>query len=182
VPVLFAALLSAHGQLGPAEVRAKGRWMTRDVLRKAALLGVPLRAPRTHPFNPLLALRVSGLEMDAAVRRRLVDGLFRAVWVEQADVADAAVVARIAGAAGLNGARAVERAADPDAKERLRTASEAAIAESVFGVPTMIADGELFWGYDDFPMLERFLAGNDPLDRAALADWSELRPSATRNR
>ena len=44
----------------------------------------------------------------------------------------------------------------------------------------MIVDDELFWGYDDFPFLERFLAGRDPLDREALKAWFGVRPSATR--
>ena len=56
VPVLFAGLLEAHGQLGPAEVRPKALWMFKNNLRKAALLGLTLRPPRFHPFNPLLPL------------------------------------------------------------------------------------------------------------------------------
>jgi len=56
VPVLFAGLLEAHGQLGPAEMPAKTRWMVRNNLRKAARLGVALNPPAFHPFNPLLAL------------------------------------------------------------------------------------------------------------------------------
>ena len=58
VPVLFAGLLKAHGQLGPAEVPAKALWMARNNLRKAARLALPLNPPAFHPFNPLLALRV----------------------------------------------------------------------------------------------------------------------------
>jgi hypothetical protein len=42
-------------------------------------------------------------------------------------------------------------------------------------------EGELFWGYDDFPWLERFLAGTDPLTPALLAAWGEsVTPSAQR--
>ena len=63
VPVLFAGLLEAHGQLGPAEVRPKAWWMFRNNLRKAAVLGLTLRPPRFHPFNPLLPLRVSSLPL-----------------------------------------------------------------------------------------------------------------------
>jgi 2-hydroxychromene-2-carboxylate isomerase len=41
IPTPFAGLLEAHGQLGSAEMPAKTRWMWRNKLRKAALLGVP---------------------------------------------------------------------------------------------------------------------------------------------
>ena len=51
----------------------------------------------------------------------------------------------------------------------------------MFGVPTVIVDGELFFGYDDFGFLERFLAGEDPLDAAEAAYWTgPQRPSAMR--
>ena len=67
-----------------------------------------------------------------------------------------------------------------EVKDRVRSQTDSAIAAGVFGVPTMIIDSELFWGYDDFPFLERFLAGRDPLDHEALKAWVGVRPSATR--
>lgn len=181
VPVLFAALLEAHGQVGPAEVPPKIRWMSRNNLRKAALLGVPLFPPAFHPFNPLLALRVSSLPMPNAERAALVSALFRGVWAERRHVSDPEVVAEIARGVGLDGAALVAAAQEPAAKESLRERTASAIAEGVFGVPTAIVDGELFFGFDDFPHLERFLAGSDPLDPAAAREWSRPQsPSAMR--
>lgn len=181
VPTLFAGLLEAHGQLGPAEVPVKARWMWKNCLRKAAELGVPLRPAAFHPFNPLLALRVSSLPMEPAERAVLVDGLFRAVWAEQAHASDPAVVARVADAAGLEGDRLVAEAQTPAAKARLRAQTDAAIEAGVFGVPSFGLGDELFWGYDDLPWLERHLAGNDPLD-PALVPAAGFAPKASAQR
>src|SRR5689334_8520566 len=82
VPVLFAGLLEAYGQLGPAEMPAKTRWMVRNNLRKAARLGVALAPPAFHPFNPLLALRVCSLPFAPEPLADLVGALFRAVWMD----------------------------------------------------------------------------------------------------
>ncbi len=171
VPVLFAALLDAHSQLGPAEVHVKALWMLKNNLRKAALLGVPLNPPVHHPFNPLLALRASGLPMEDAQRSALITGLLEAVWVNGQHVSEAPVVEKVANAAGLDGARVVAEAQKPEAKARLREQTEAAIADDVFGVPTMIVGDELFWGYDDFPYFERVLAGEDPLVASEREKW-----------
>ena len=182
VPVLFAGLLEAGGQLGPAEIPAKSMWMAKNNARKAALLGVPLNPPAFHPFNPLLSLRVSSLQIAAADRHRLIDALFRAVWVRGLHVSEPAVVESVADELGLAGAELVAAAQQPDCKDRLRTQTDDAIARGVFGVPSMEVGGELFWGYDDFPYLERFLAGDDPIDAAA---WQQLAPptaSAMRKR
>src|SRR5207237_10397226 len=95
VPVLYAALLDANGQLGPGEQPTKGRWMTKNMLRKALLLGVPLNPPAFLPFNPLLALRVTVLPLEDAMRRALIDALFQAVRVRVLHVSDAAGVAAV---------------------------------------------------------------------------------------
>lgn len=173
VPVLFAALLNAHGTVGPAEVPARRRYVMKDVARKAHRLGVPIDAPFAHPFNPLLALRVASLATgDQQVR--VIDALYRAVWAERRDITQASVVAEVSGAdAGL-----VERAGE--AKDRLRAQTDEAIARGVFGVPTMIVDDELFWGTDALEDLERFLRGEDPVAPDLFARWEALPAAATR--
>lgn len=181
IPVLFAGLLEAHGQVGPAEVPVKSYWMWKNNLRKAALLGVALEIPAFHPFNPLLSLRVSSLDMPETERSRLIDALFNAVWAEGLHVSEPAVVERVANRIGLNGGRLVEDANTAELKARLRSQTEAAVRAGVFGVPTMIVGDELFWGYDDLPNLERFLDGRDPLDPSLLPDAdSAPQPSAMR--
>jgi 2-hydroxychromene-2-carboxylate isomerase/catechol 2,3-dioxygenase-like lactoylglutathione lyase family enzyme len=183
VPVLFAGLLGAHGQLGPAEVRPKAWWMARNNLRKAALLGVPLNPPRFHPWNPLLALRVSSLPLPNEERRALIDALFQGTWARSLHLSEPEVVAGIADEAGLPGAALVAEAQGEPAKQRLREQTDAAIAAGVFGVPTMGVAGELFWGYDDLPFLARYLAGEDPLDPKQVARWLGAgRSSAVRRR
>ena len=182
VPVLFAGLLEAHGQLGPAEILPKAYWMWRNTLRKAALLGIPLNPPRFHPFNPLLALRVSSLEVAADKRCDLINALFDAVWVHSQHVSEADVVATIATGVGLPGTELVQQAQQPEVKARLRQQTDDAIGRGVFGVPTMIVGDELFWGYDDFPYLELHLAGKDPLQSRPADAALRTAPSASARR
>lgn len=147
-------------------------------------LGVELSPPLHHPFNPLLALRASSLELPADARRRLIDGLFRAVWVERRHVSEPEVVAEVAAAAGLDGADVLERCAESEIKAALREQTESALDRDVFGVPSLIVQGEVFFGYDDFPFIELVLAGDDPLDAETLELWRSARvtPSARRTR
>ena len=183
VPVLFAGLLEAHGQLGPAEVVAKALWMGKNNLRKAALLGIPLHRPAFHPFNPLLALRVSSLPLSAKDRSAVITALFEAVWVKGLHVSEPDVVETIGDELGLEGKILVAQARTPEIKGQLRRQTEDAIARGVFGVPSMEVHGEIFWGYDDFPYLELHLAGKDPLDQEEWKRWiSAPKSSAMRRR
>ena len=181
VPVLFAGLLKAHGQRGPAEVLPKSRWMLWNVLRKARQRGIPIAPPFSHPFNPLIPLRVSCVEMPLSDHLLLVDRLFAATWVQGRAVHEADVVEAVLHEAGLHSAALLAQAQSEPVKNTLRDNTEAALAAGVFGVPTMRVRGELFFGYDDLPHLEAFLAGRDPLgDRSAYSAWLEIQPTAQR--
>ena len=166
VPVLYAALLDASGTLGPGETPAKGRWMMKNVQRKAILLVLPMQTPAYFPFNPVLALRMSLLPLETPMRHKLIDALFAAVWCRSLHVSEPAVAERVANELGLPGANLVAQASQPEIKAQLRSQTDDAIKRGVFGVPTMEVGDELFWGYDDFPNLELHLAGRDPLQQA----------------
>ena len=180
VPVLFAALLNAHGQKGPAEIPAKRVYVFKDVLRHAHRLGIPLTPPPTHPFNPLLSLRAASLDLPADRRRALIDALYRATWGGGGGVEGAAAVAAQARSVGLDGEEIVAMASTEASKARLRRQTEEAIAAGAFGVPTMLVGKELFWGFDSFGHLEAHLDGKDPLDNALLERWATLGASASR--
>jgi 2-hydroxychromene-2-carboxylate isomerase len=181
-PVLFAGLLNHWGQLGPAEIPPKRELVFRQVSRRAAALGVPLQPPPSHPFNPLLGLRLAALELPSEQRRRLIDTLFHATWGGGPGIADPAVVATLLERAGFAAEALITDAQSPEGKQRVLDAGAAALAAGVFGVPTMIVDGELFWGDDSFGELEQVLRGEDTLDREGLARWAALPASAERRR
>lgn len=153
VPVLLAPLLSHFGQKGPAEIPSKRAFTYRFVLWRAQRMGIPLRFPPVHPFNPLAALR---LIVAAGSDRRAVGTVLDAVFRDGRDLADAAVIADLARTLGVaEPARAVS---DPAVKQRLRDNTDWAIAHGVFGVPTLVIGEELFWGHDAFGMALDYLA------------------------
>lgn len=180
IPTLLAALLAKGGTRGPAEIPAKRAYLFKDTLRSARVLGLPLEPPPSHPFNPLLALRVSSLDLSADEQRRVIDALFRAAWGGGGGVESPEAAAHALGAAGFDGPALIARAAALEIKERLRKNTEDAIAAGVFGVPTMRVGDEIFWGYDSFGHLERFLRGEASLPAEALERWRLLPASARR--
>lgn len=179
-PILFAALLNAYGHKGPAEIPPKRVYIFKDVLRSAALLGVPLAPPPAHPFNPLLALRVASVPMPQDTQRALIHALYRATWGGGGGVESTPQVVAAIAEVGLDPEATIREATSEVGKARVRARTQEALARGVFGVPTIWADGEIFWGLDALGHLDRFLAGHDPIDPAAIARWSSLPSSASR--
>lgn len=184
VPVLFTGLLNSHANVGPAEIPAKRDWMTKNILRKAALVGVPMSPPIHHPFNPLLALRVCSAPISDGDRVILIDALFRAVWVDQRHVSDIDELREIIEQVNLDSAALLDYAQSIKAKELLRANTEAAVNKGVFGIPTMRIDNELFFGYDDFVFIEGFIQGRDLVEGSEIERWQQtlITPSSKRHR
>ena len=153
VPVLLAALLDRFGQRGPAEIPSKRRFTYRFVLWRARRLGLPLRMPPAHPFNPLAALR---LIIAAGSDRRAAETVLKAVFGEGRDLTDQAVIADLAAQLGV--ADPQRALADAAVKQRLRENTLWASAQGVFGVPTLLIGEELFWGHDAFDMALDYLS------------------------
>ena len=155
-PLLFAALLKHHGQLGPAEIAPKRDWTYRQVLWQAHTRGIALEMPAAHPFNPLGLLRLAvASQAQGQPNRYVCETLFRHVWMGGADASD---VARLA---ALATQLAPERdPSDATVKEQLKAHADEAIAAGVFGVPAMVVDSRVFWGLDALPMLRAYLEGN----------------------
>lgn len=156
-PVLFAGLLKHWGQKGPAEIGPKRDWTYRQVAWLADRHGIALQMPAAHPFNPLALLRLAwACAPDGRTPSRYVcETVLRHVWQGGA-AADAGERLQ-----ALRAQLAPPLDADDDAvKQRLRQATDDAIARGVFGVPTIEADGRRFWGFDALPMLRAALDGD----------------------
>jgi 2-hydroxychromene-2-carboxylate isomerase len=180
-PVLFAALLNAHGNTGPAEVPAKRAYIFRDVMREAARAGLPFQGPPGHPFNPLQALRMCLALTRQDERRRFALAVMSACWEQGEDVSDGAVLLKIAAACGLSGSSLQAAVQQPAIKMQLASDTERAIGDGVFGVPTFRYGDELFWGADRIDALLARLQGK-VIDEQALAAFLARAPLAERRR
>ena len=129
---------------------AKGRYMWRDMERLCVKYGVPFAKPSRFPRSALLAARVACLASAESEPwlPDFVGAVFRANFAEDREIGDTAEVRSILDELGQPGAELVERAQTPENKQRLRDHTQRAIELGIFGAPSFIVGGELFWGND----------------------------------
>ena len=164
VPIAFGAVLNHTGTLGPAEVPGKREFMYRHIVWQAERAGIELKFPPAHPFNPLTALRLciaAGTTWDA------IDKIYAHIWRDGKSGVTADDLREVGASLGVDNVENATNAAN--VKTRLRDNTDNAIAAGVFGVPTLRAGDELFWGNDASPMIDAWL--DDP----ARFDSSEYR-------
>ncbi len=149
-PVSLGALFKLNGRsswaVGVRERRQAGMAEVEDRARRYGL--APIRWPDPWPSNYLYAMRAATYALQAGQGAQFAMAAFREAFVHGHDLALPEHVLQAAEQAGLD-PRAVDAATgDPQVKLALRTATDAAHALGVFGVPTIAIGGELFWGED----------------------------------
>ena len=133
---------------------AKGRYMVRDCERQCAALGLAFRLPDPFPQNTLLAARVALAALAEGWGEEFSRAVYRAQFAEGRQIGSADVVGTIVRDLGRDDA-VLARAQSGAIKQELRATTEEAQRLDIFGAPSFVAGGELFWGND---RLEQALA------------------------
>ncbi|MHB1200112.1 MAG: 2-hydroxychromene-2-carboxylate isomerase [Polaromonas sp.] len=149
-PMLLGGVFQATGNRAPISVPLKGSYLFDDLGRFARRYGVAFKPNPLFPVNTITLMRVaSGLQMRADPRfDGFVKAMFEAMWINAKNLGDAATLAEVLDAAGLDAAGLMALAAEQAAKDRLRADTEAAVARGIFGAPTMFVGDTMYWGQD----------------------------------
>jgi 2-hydroxychromene-2-carboxylate isomerase len=138
---------------------SRQKYRLADIARVARARGMPVNpAPRHFPTNPVPASAaiISAQATGSGDVGALVRGFLRAVWAEERDIADDAVVRDVLAAAGFDPGL-VDRGM-LSAVETLERNTDEALRRGVFGAPSYLFDDEVFWGQDRLPLLEAALS------------------------
>ena len=177
-PIVFGALLKAFAHKGPAEIEPKRAWTFRQVHWLGHRAGIAIDTPARHPFNPIVLSRLTWATAPehGTPGRFACEQVLRHVWRGGADAEDPERVAALA--AQL--APRVDPAADAN-KQRLREATDSALARGVFGVPTLGIADKLFWGFDALDMAAAFMRGDPWFDAPHWQREGAARPGIKRS-
>jgi carboxymethylenebutenolidase len=131
-----------------------------ELARFARWLNLPINLqPRHFPVagdpSARLIVAVNQADGDDAALR-LSGAVLKAVWAEERDIASAECLAQLLAECGLDASR-LEQAQSPEVQAACQAHTDAAIAGGVFGSPSYVLDGEIFWGQDRLDFLQRAL-------------------------
>lgn len=159
-PILLGVVFKATGAAPLTEVPVKGEYSKHDFARSARFMGVPFRLPDKFPLATQAAARayywLHG--QDCGKARAFAHAVFRALFVDNRDISDTALVLELAGVAGADTAALAEALKSEELKARLKAECDTAMSRGVFGAPFLFIDNEPFWGADRLPQIEKWLA------------------------
>ena len=177
VPAVFGAILQHWGQLGPAEIPPKRRFVYRFFQWNADQLGIPFTMPPMHPFNPIPALRLCTAAGAGIENTRAVFDLIYGKGIQP----DSPEGIRLIGGA-LNIPHPESAMQDPVVKESLRANTAQATSDGVFGVPSFVINGEIFCGGDSTGMMLDFLENPKLFETSEMKRISNMEMGLTRKK
>ena len=158
-PVHLPRLNAAIGGRRPLQENpAFVAWYLQDLEDHAALMGLPLHQHPQYPLRQSRALRATIYAEEQCVAEAFVQAVMRGYWSEERDISDLDYLQTVADAVKLEPRPVAEVAADPAHKQTIEDNLAEAVASGLFGVPTAVFDGKLFFGNDHLDLLDRHLA------------------------
>jgi 2-hydroxychromene-2-carboxylate isomerase len=149
-PFLLGPIFQAQGyETSPFLVHEqKGRYMWRDIERLCAKHHIAWQMPSSFPRTSVTAARIACSHAGASWLPSFVRAVYRANFADDRDIGDDAVIRACLAEVGTDADAAFAHALSAAEKPRLRANSVAAQQRGIFGAPSFIVGGELFWGND----------------------------------
>lgn len=159
--LLGVSVMKVMGLKPLLDTPIKGDYVERDVRRHARRLGLRMaREPRAPVMNPLPAARAMAWcrAHHPVQARAFAQAVYAGYWERAEDYSTPDALAGPARAAGLDAQALTCAAAGEEAAALLRAEVDASLGSGVFGSPTVVVDGEPFWGFDRLPDVDRWLS------------------------
>jgi 2-hydroxychromene-2-carboxylate isomerase len=149
-PFLLGPIFAAQGwKDSPFNIYpAKGAYMWRDLARICAARDLPLKRPTQFPRNGILPARIACAFSDEQWIPEFVRRVYAANFADDQDISSPFVIGEILAKLGLTPADILRTAQQEESKAALRLQTEAAMKRGLFGAPSFVVEGEVFWGGD----------------------------------
>jgi 2-hydroxychromene-2-carboxylate isomerase len=162
-PMLLGGVLNAVGLQAPIDIPGKGSYQVRDIKRWAGHYGLPMRFPEPFPFRTLKTMRAAMVRAEEGDLETFVREAFALYWEEGGapkgfdEAEEDGPLKEVAVRIGTDPEELLGEAATGEAKAALKSATNEALEQGVFGAPTFFIGDEMFWGNDRLFFVEEAL-------------------------
>jgi 2-hydroxychromene-2-carboxylate isomerase len=164
VPVLLGGIFKATNNRSPAEslagIKNKPEFQMVETERFVRRFAVKPYTPNPFfPVNTLNLMRAAVAAQFEGVFEKYVEAAFHHMWVEPKKMDDPEVALKALAGSGLDAAKLLARAQEPEVKAKLIENTQAAVERGAFGSPTFFVGKEMFFGKEQLREVEELVSG-----------------------
>ncbi|WP_424833669.1 2-hydroxychromene-2-carboxylate isomerase [Ruegeria sp.] len=157
-PVLLSIIFKATNNQAPfqafSENRKKTAYLTHDLHRFARRRGISFHMSPHYPLNTKFAMRAAYFAQGKPWENKYINAVFDAIWVHGQKIDDLNVLMDVVQENDLPVRKIREAIGNPDIKQHLKDQTKMAVRRGAFGVPTIFAGPEMFFGKNSLGNLE----------------------------
>ncbi|MBF0277592.1 MAG: 2-hydroxychromene-2-carboxylate isomerase [SAR324 cluster bacterium] len=155
-PVLLGGIYKTLG-IPVVPISQKTDYVPVDLARVSRELGVPFVMNSGFPVNSVALLRGALVTQEEGGFLEYTDAIYKAVWVDNKNMADSSVVSKVLSDAGIDAQKIMARIGEEAIKEKLKSNTQSIVDRGAFGLPTFFVGNEMFWGRDRMHHVEEEL-------------------------
>lgn len=148
IPMLLGGVFKETGNASPATVPAKSKWMGADLRMYAKNYNVEFNSNSFFPINTLNLMRGAIAAQKLDIFEKYSDTIFKGIWVKDLNLGDLEVLKDYLEKSGIPADEVFKLCQDQEIKNELITNTQEAVSKGIFGAPSFIIDGILFFGQD----------------------------------
>ena len=154
IPMLLGGVFKETGNVSPATVPAKGKWMNNDLKKHAELYNVEFNSNSFFPINTLNLMRGAIAAQNMDIFQKYSEAIFTGIWVKDVNLGDISILQDYLDKSDINTVKLFDLAQSDEVKTILIQNTKEAVAKGVFGAPTFLIDDELIFGQDRLNFLK----------------------------
>ena len=147
-PVLLGGIFKATDNKPPGLVPSKAKWMLNDVQMHANKYKVEFQMNSAFPVNTLYLMRGAIYAKKNNIIEKYNEAMFNAMWVSNRNLSEPSNIIHTLKERGLNSDEFLNAAENQEIKDELKVVTEDAVKLGLFGVPSFIVNGKLYFGQD----------------------------------
>ena len=154
IPMLLGGVFKETGNVSPATVPAKGKWMNNDLKKHAELYNVEFNSNSFFPINTLNLMRGAIAAQNMDIFQKYSEAIFTGIWVKDLNLGDISILQDYLDKSDINTVKLFDLAQSDEVKTILIQNTKEAVAKGVFGAPTFLIGDELIFGQDRLNFLK----------------------------
>jgi 2-hydroxychromene-2-carboxylate isomerase len=154
IPMLLGGVFKETGNVSPATVPAKGKWMNNDLKKHAELYNIEFNSNSFFPINTLNLMRGAIAAQNMDIFQKYSEAIFTGIWVKDLNLGDISILQDYLDKSDINTVKLFDLAQSDEVKTILIQNTKKAVAKGVFGAPTFLIGDELIFGQDRLNFLK----------------------------
>ena len=154
IPMLLGGVFKETGNVSPATVPAKGKWMNNDLKKHAELYNVEFNSNSFFPINTLNLMRGAIAAQNMDIFQKYSEAIFTGIWVKDLNLGDISILQDYLDKSDINTVKLFDLAQSDEVKTILIQNTKEAVVKGVFGAPTFLIGEELIFGQDRLNFLK----------------------------